>query len=71
MPARRDLRHDTAVACVQIGLRRHHGGEHVAVVGDDGCGGLVARGLDPEYQDACSDDAGSRHMINASSRLSV
>ena len=45
--------------------------EHAPVVGDDGGCGLVAGRLDAEDHDARSDDAGSRHMISASSRLSV
>ena len=71
VPARRDLRHDSAEAGVEIGLRRHDRRQHASVVSHDGGGGLVARRLDPEDHDACSDGAGSRHMMTASSRLSV
>ena len=71
MPPRGDLGHDAAEARVQVGLRRHDGREHAAVVRHDGRSGLVARRLDAEDHDACSDGVGSRHMMSASSRLSV
>src|SRR5581483_6851699 len=68
--ARGDLGNDSAVARMQLGL----GGDDVrpdpAVLGDDGCGGLVTARLDPEYH-ARSRATGSFHMMSASSRLSV
>ena len=71
VPPRRDLGHDAAEPRVEVCLRRNDGRQHDAVLGHDGGGGLVARRLDPEDHDACSDGAGSRHMMSASSRLSV
>ena len=66
---RRHLRHDTAVTGVQISLRRDDVREDPPVRCDHRRGGLVARSLDPE--DQAGRGSGSRHMINASSRLSV
>ncbi len=67
VPPRRDLRHDPAVARVQLRLRRDDARPNLALVGDERRRGLVARRLDPEDQRA----TGSFHMISASSRLSV
>ena len=64
------LRYDAAERRVQLGLRRDDIGEHVSVAGDEGRCRLVAGGLDPEDH-AASPPAASRHMITASSRLSV
>ena len=74
MPARGDLGHDAAVPRVQDRLRGDDRRKHFAPVGHDSRGSLVARGLDSEDHDAFSafsDGADSRHMIKASSRLSV
>ena len=68
---RRDLGHDAPVLRVQLGLRGDDRGEHVALLGDDRRRRLVAGGLDPEDHDATSLGVASRHMISASSRLSV
>ena len=68
VPARRDLRDDAAVTRVQLRLRRHHVRAHMPVLGDDGARGLVAGRLEGEDQGR---PGGSRHMISASSRLSV
>jgi hypothetical protein len=86
MPPRRDLGNDAAVALVQPRLRGHDRCEHLPVV-DDCSGRLVARCLDPEDHEDASEavlspsgrwpssegarSTASRHMINASSRLSV
>ncbi len=65
-----DLGDDASVTLVQPSLRRHHRGEDAPVVHDrSGC--LVARRLDPEDHETFSDGVTSRHMIMASSRLSV
>ena len=66
---RRDLGHDAAEARVQLGLRRDDVRDDLAVVGDDRRGGLVAARLDAE--DHAVGSRASRHMISASSRLSV
>jgi hypothetical protein len=62
--ARRDLGHDAPVRCMQLRLGRHHVCQDRALRVDDRGGGLVAGGLEGE-------DHPSRHMIRASSRLSV
>jgi hypothetical protein len=67
VPSRRDLRHDSAVASVQLGLRGDDVRADLAFVRDERRGGLVARRLDPEDQRP----TGSFHMMSASSRLSV
>ena len=67
MPATRNLGHDAAEARMQLVLRRDHARDDLAVVGDERGGGLVAARLDPEDHDCRA----SRHMISASSRLSV
>ena len=76
--ARGDLRDDAAVAGVEVGLRGDDGGEHPAVPRDDRSGGLVARRLDAQDHPVSSRApastrrrSDSRHMITASSRLSV
>ena len=66
-----DLGNDASEARVKLCLRRHDGRQHSTVVGHDRGRRLVARRLDAEDHDACSDGAGSRHMMSASSRLSV
>jgi hypothetical protein len=67
---RRDLRHDAAVALVQQRLRRDHGREHAPALVEERGRGLVARRLEAEDHETFS-GADSRHMISASSRLSV
>ena len=67
MPARGDLRDDPPVFRVQFGLRGHDVGTNLTAGGDDSRGCLVTRGLDPEDHSGSA----SRHMISASSRLSV
>jgi hypothetical protein len=70
MAARRDLGHDAAEARVELGLRGDDVRPDLTVVRDDRRSGLVARGLDAEdHATGCG--CGSRHMISASSRLSV
>jgi hypothetical protein len=77
MPARRDLGDDPAVPGMEVCLRRHDGGEDPPVVAHERGRRLVAGGLDPEDDLAHAPVAfssawsASRHMINASSRLSV
>ena len=44
----RDLGHDATEPGVEVDLARDHRRQHVPAVGDDGGGGLVARGLDPQ-----------------------
>ena len=66
-----DLGDDTAEARVEVGLRRHDRREHAAFGCDQSRSSLVARRLDPEDHEACSVLSGSRHMMSASSRLSV
>ena len=75
---RRDLGDDAAVARVQVGLRGDDVRADLARLGHERRRGLVAGRLDPEDHaaSACSASAfwsgtGSRHMISASSRLSV
>ena len=68
---RRDLGHDAAEARVQVGLRRADRRPHVAVPRHDRRAGVVARGLDGEDHRPERPLGGSRHMISASSRLSV
>ncbi len=67
--AARDLRHDAAEARVQLRLARDDVRDDLAVVVDDGRGRLVAARLDAE--DHAVGWRASRHMISASSRLSV
>ena len=67
--AGRHLGHDAAVARMQIGLRRNDVGQDPPVWRDHRRSGLVARSLEPE--DQTGRGSGSRHMISASSRLSV
>jgi len=71
MSSRRDLRHDAAVLRVQLRLRGDDVGQDLAVVRDDGRGRLVAGRLEAEDQALAGSRTGSRHMISASSRLSV
>ena len=73
-----DLRDDAAVPAVEVGLRGDDGGEHPAFPRDDRSGGLVARRLDAQDHAVSSRApastrrrSDSRHMITASSRLSV
>ena len=68
--ARRDLRHDAAVARVQLILRRDNRCPHLTGRGHERRGGLVTRRLDPEDH-GNSSPAGPFHMTSASSRLSV
>jgi hypothetical protein len=69
--ARRDLRDDSPKARVEVRLRRDDRREHAPVGRHDGGGRLVTRGLEREDHEARSLEFGSRHMISASSRLSV
>ena len=78
MSPRRDLGHDAAVARVQVGLGGDDVGANLPLLGHERRRGLVAGRLEPEDHpvSACSASAfwsgtGSRHMISASSRLSV
>src|SRR6188768_4278957 len=79
VPPRCDLRHNAAVARVEVGLRRDDRRQHDAVAVHDGGGGLVAGCFDaedeiahaPPYAEPVSTASASRHMIRASSRLSV
>ena len=75
VPSRGDLRHHAAVPRVELGLRGDDRGEQLAVLGDDGGGRLVAGRLEAEDEPAHAAPSGSgsasRHMISASSRLSV
>ena len=76
-----DLGHDAPVPRVQLRLRGDDRGEDLAVLGDDGGSGLVAGGFEPEDGHAApppsaaagssTAGSGSRHMMSASSRLSV
>ena len=66
--ARGDLGHDPAVAGVQLGLGGDHARQQPSAVVDQRGGGLVAGALDREDH---ATGSGSRHMIRASSRLSV
>ena len=67
VPPARHLGHDAAEARVQLRLRRDDVRDDLAVLRHDRRRGLVAARLDPEDH-ACRE---SRHMISASSRLSV
>ena len=76
--SRGDLGNDAAEPRVKLGLRGDDRRQHRAVARDDRGRGLVARGLDAEdVQPTPSSSAGSaagsgsRHMMSASSRLSV
>ncbi len=70
VPSRRDLGHDAPELRVEVGLRGDDVRADLAVVRDERRGGLVARGLEREdHATGCG--WGSRHMISASSRLSV
>ena len=77
MTARGDLGHDASVPRVQIRLRGDDVREHLPLGRHERRGGLVARRLDAEDHPASACSAaswaatGSRHMIKASSRLSV
>jgi hypothetical protein len=71
VPAGRDLGDDPSVSVVELRLRGHDRREHPPVVGDDRSRRLVARRLERENHEAFSAEAGSRHMMSASSRLSV
>ncbi len=63
---------DPAVAGVELGLRGDDARADLAVDGDEGGGRLVAGRLEPEDHPASARPCtGSRHMITASSRLSV
>ena len=68
---RGDLGHDAAEARVQVGLRRADAPRDAAVAAHDGRAGVVAGGLDREDHRPARPLGGSRHMISASSRLSV
>ena len=52
--ARGDLGHDAAVARVQVRLRRDDVGQNRPVLGDEGRGRLVTRGLDAQNHDGPS-----------------
>ena len=67
MPPRRDLGDDAAEPGVQLVLGRDDARQDLAVGRDQRGSGLVARRLDPENERGYA----SRHMISASSRLSV
>ena len=67
MPSRGDLRHHSAESRMELGLRADDAGANLAVMGDDGSSRLVAGRLDSEDHGP----SGLRHMIRASSRLSV
>ena len=70
VPPRRDLGHDAAEPRVQVRLRGDDVGADLSVARDERGRRLVARRLDPEdHATRCG--CGSRHMISASSRLSV
>jgi len=69
--SRRNLGDDAAETRMEIRLRRDDRREHAPVAGHHGGGSLVARRLQPEDHEARSDGGGSRHMMSASSRLSV
>ena len=71
MAPRRDLRHDAAELPVEVRLRRDDVRSDLAVSGDEGGGGLVAGRLDAEDHETDASGTASRHMITASSRLSV
>ena len=71
VPPRGDLRDDAAVLRVQLGLGGDDIGEELAVVRDHSRGCLVAGRLEPEDQALAGSRTGSRHMMSASSRLSV
>ena len=68
MAAASQFGHHAPVAGVGLDLRTHHLGEHDAIRAGDGSGGLVTGCLDAQDQLVPS---GSRHMITASSLLSV
>ena len=71
VPPRSDLGHDASVLRVQLRLGGDDVGQDLAVVRDDGGRRLVAGRLEPEDQALAGSRTGSRHMISASSRLSV
>ena len=75
VPPRGDLGHDPAEARMQLVLRRPDARAHLAVARHDGGAGVVAGGLEREDHHPAAAGAsalgGSRHMIRASSRLSV
>ena len=75
VPPRRDLGHDPTEARMQLVLRRPDARAHLAVARHDGGARVVARGLERRIitrrRPARPRSAGSRHMIRASSRLSV
>ncbi len=75
VPAARDLGHHATETRMEIGLRGDDVGDDLSVRGHERGRGLVARRLDPEDHVASESAGGrvpeSRHMINASSRLSV
>ena len=68
VPARGHLGHHPAVAGMQLGLGGDHTRPQPSTVVDQRGGGLVAGALDREDH---ATGSGSRHMIRASSRLSV
>ena len=71
---RGDLGDHPAVAVVELRLGGDDGRSDLALVGDDRRSGLVAGRLEREDHEAASRPSstdGSRHMISASSRLSV
>lgn len=69
--SRGDLGNDASESSMELRLRGDDGGEHRTALGDERSSRLVAGRLDSENQEAFSDGVGSRHMIRASSRLSV
>jgi hypothetical protein len=71
VPARCDLGHDAAVLRVEVSLRGDDVREDRTVPADERGRGLVAGGLEAEDQALAGSRTGSRHMISASSRLSV
>ena len=60
MLAARDFGNDATEACVEVDLRSHHVGEHLACTVDDGDGCLVAAALDGKHQGARRRNRGSR-----------
>ena len=77
VPPGGDFRNDTAVALVEVGLRGHDRRQDHAFGGDERSRRLVARRLEAEDHEASMSEASipsasaSRHMMRASSRLSV
>ena len=71
MTPRRDLGDDAAVARVQVRLRGNDARADRAFLRDHRGGGFVAGRLDSEDHVGARAGSGSRHMISASSRLSV